>query len=94
MLTTRLERLKESLNIDFPDKDGELCDLLEVAESYTLAHCNLSAEEAEGNVLFDQAVILYARISFETGGSMIYVNGQSPMNGFERLVATLKRPSI
>lgn len=92
----RLERLKMSLNIDFTDKDKELGNLLKVAEAYTCKMIDKTLSDVEefdvlDSEAFEGAVILHARISFETGGTMVPNNGSNdPMSGYWKLVNSLK----
>lgn len=86
-----------SLNIDFPDKDEELGNLLEVAEAYTLQVLGgVSAEMISGDTaascIFEQAVILHARHAFETGGTMVNGSMRENPQGYWALVNSIFIP--
>ena len=87
-----LAMLKEQLNIDFEEKDGELRHLLAVAEDYVCKHANLppDAEEKESPI-YIQAVILLAKGMFETGGTTISSGVIESPYGFRLLMNSLYR---
>lgn len=88
----RLPQLKESLNIDFEEKDGELLRLLEVSADYCSRVSNRSEEslieEGGGSYppAYDQAVLLLARHWFETGGTMTPASMKENPMGFQMLI--------
>lgn len=88
-----LQMLKEQLNVDFEEKDGELRHLLAVAQDYVMQQANLphDAEECDTPV-FKQAVILLAKGMFETGGTTVPSNMVESPYGFRMLLNSLYRP--
>lgn len=86
-----------SLNIDFTEKDEELCNLLEVAEAYTLqvlggVSADLLAGDTGASAIFEQAVILHARHAFETGGTMVSGSMRENPQGYWALVNSIFIP--
>lgn len=88
-----LQMLKEQLNVDFEEKDGELRHLLAVAQEYVMQQANLpyDADECE-TAIFKQAVILLAKGMFETGGTTVPSNTIESPYGFRMLLTSLYRP--
>ena len=88
-----LPMLKEQLNIDFEEKDGELRHLLAVAEDYVCEHANLPADaEEKQRPVYSQAVILLAKGMFETGGTTVTTNTIESPYGFRMMLHSLYRP--
>lgn len=88
--------LKEDANIDFDDKDEELSRLVKVSHAHCLAYTNhtdesLVDEYGEYPCNWLQAVLLFARHLFETGGQMVGTSFKENPMGFYTLLNQFKR---
>lgn len=93
MLDEKYFRLfKESLNVDFDEKDEELRFLLQSSLEFCVGHTNRSEDEirdmGEGDfpLNFIHAVVILARHWWETGGTMVSGSLRDNPAGFDALL--------
>ena len=89
---TYFELFRNSLNVDFDEKDEELRFLLKSAFEFCIRETNRTAEDLEqegGGELptnFVHAAIILAKHWWETGGTMVSTSMRENPAGFECLL--------